>query len=614
MRQVIKLGAECKLGTIHLGYQKENKVEEFEFDTSIWEDRYGAGVLTLAVQRNGDSDPYPKALTDNVWAIEEVDVEKKGLGEFQAEYVVDDKVKESAVFAFFVDRSLNSTGPMPDPYISYFEQIVAVGAQATQDAAAAAQSKTDAEQAAAAASESASAAAASAEAAQDALDEFTSVTASATTLEAGEDATADYNNGHLTFGIPKGPKGDKGDTGATGPKGDTGATGPAGPTGPQGPQGETGPTGPQGPQGDAGVVQDVTVNGQSVLSGNVANITIPQITKTVTGNPIVIDDADGEVKALNVELTPIQEGSGTPSPTNIRPISPHTSVDVKDTGVNQWDEVMELGYIDVDTGAYIDNANNLRTKNKISVFPSTNYYIALNKSATGNIGVIYYDKDEQFISSLINPINRVYTTPSTCKYMAFFVPTSWYGSTYTNDISVNYPSTDHDYHPYTGQTVTVPLNDLYGGNVDVIGGQDGKETLGELDLSTLTFTRTSTATADGSTCYYASVNDMATDTTNTGMYSDRYSLASGIYISTMRDGTMIRGGGRIYIATTSDTIQGQLVYPLATPTPITTTPTPLTLYKGDNVISSDGDMELTYVRNLQAVITSIEDRLSALEG
>ena len=48
---------------------------------------------------------------------------------------------------------------------------------------------------------------------------------------------------------PVGPQGPKGDTGAQGPKGDTGATGPQGP---QGERGLTGPTGPQGPQGVQG--------------------------------------------------------------------------------------------------------------------------------------------------------------------------------------------------------------------------------------------------------------------------------------------------------------------------------------------------------------------------
>ena len=54
------------------------------------------------------------------------------------------------------------------------------------------------------------------------------MTAQATTLPAGSSATAAYNNGVLSLGIPKG---DKGDTGNTGPVGPTGPTGPTGATG-----------------------------------------------------------------------------------------------------------------------------------------------------------------------------------------------------------------------------------------------------------------------------------------------------------------------------------------------------------------------------------------------
>ena len=51
----------------------------------------------------------------------------------------------------------------------------------------------------------------SAQRAEDALSEFTEVTATATTLEAGADATAVYVDGELTFGIPRGEKGEQGD-------------------------------------------------------------------------------------------------------------------------------------------------------------------------------------------------------------------------------------------------------------------------------------------------------------------------------------------------------------------------------------------------------------------
>lgn len=52
-----------------------------------------------------------------------------------------------------------------------------------------------------------------------------------------------------------------------------------------------------------------------------------------------------------------------------------------------------------------------------------------------------------------------------------------------------------------------------------------------------------------------------------------------------------------YVQGTTPTTGAQVCYELATPTPLTTTPTALTLYKGDNVVSSDGDMCITYLQD-----------------
>ena len=102
------------------------------------------------------------------------------------------------------------------------------------------------------------------------VEKVTGMTAEAETLPEGSEATASYDNGVLTFGIPKGDtgatgptgpqgtqgiQGPQGERGETGPQGPIGETGPQGPQGIQGPQGETGPqgaTGPQGPKGDTG--------------------------------------------------------------------------------------------------------------------------------------------------------------------------------------------------------------------------------------------------------------------------------------------------------------------------------------------------------------------------
>ena len=103
----------------------------------------------------------------------------------------------------------------------------------------------------------------------------------------------------------QGPKGDKGDTGETGPqgiqgpKGDKGEKGDTGATGPQGEMGATGPQGPKGDKGDKGdpgddytlteqdkqeiagmvdtPVDDVRINGTSIVSDGVANIPIADV-------------------------------------------------------------------------------------------------------------------------------------------------------------------------------------------------------------------------------------------------------------------------------------------------------------------------------------------------
>lgn len=66
------------------------------------------------------------------------------------------------------------------------------------------------------------------------------------TIEAGEQATATYENGVFTFNVPKGDKGLQGPQGAQGAAGRDGAQGPAGATGPAGPAGAAGAAGKNG--------------------------------------------------------------------------------------------------------------------------------------------------------------------------------------------------------------------------------------------------------------------------------------------------------------------------------------------------------------------------------
>lgn len=72
------------------------------------------------------------------------------------------------------------------------------------------------------------------------------------TIEAGEQATATYENGVFTFNVPKGDRGLQGPQGAPGENGRDGVQGPAGATGPAGPAGAKGEKGEAGAAGAAG--------------------------------------------------------------------------------------------------------------------------------------------------------------------------------------------------------------------------------------------------------------------------------------------------------------------------------------------------------------------------
>lgn len=169
-----------------------------------------------------------------------------------------DRITSYPVIALIVDADAKVNGDTAQPITpSEYEQFVAaVGAdadRAEQSATNSANSASDSEASAVRAeqardeaidsagesagyaddaSDSARQASASADSAseyagqaQDARDDILNMTAEATTLPAGSDATASYLDGVMSFGIPKGDKGDKGDKGN---KGDTGATGATG--------------------------------------------------------------------------------------------------------------------------------------------------------------------------------------------------------------------------------------------------------------------------------------------------------------------------------------------------------------------------------------------------
>ena len=247
-------------------------------------------------------------------------------------------------------------GTMPEPDSPAWQQLVDA---VHKDATAAEQAKTDAQTAAQQAGAAAQKAAASEKAAGDAQ-------------KKAADSLQELKDG-IAAGNFKGEKGDPGPIGPVGPQGVQGPKGPTGATGATGPQGETGPRGEQGPQGEKGetgevgpagapgkdatvdatltqsgkaadakvtgdalatkaVIDDTTVGTDAWSSKHIIDTLCPPISET--GNPAQCYPVVGSKLGVKASWEPTQEGSGNPSPDNIRPISGRDSVKVERCGEN----------------------------------------------------------------------------------------------------------------------------------------------------------------------------------------------------------------------------------------------------------------------------------------
>ena len=179
------------------------------------------------------------------------------------------------------------------------------------------------------------------------------------------------------------------------------------------------------------------------------------------------DGANVPVKSLIVNIDPVQSGSGDPSPTNVRPISGWSEVNTNVSGINVWDEEYEIGAINDTTGENIHNDIRTRSVNYIPVVPNAQYYPKKGNSAS-TVFVYWYNAEKTYLRHETQSWSYVVKTiPSDAYYMRFM----YVGTTYDHDISINYPSTDHDYHPYNGQSITIDLGQtVYGGKLDVVSG------------------------------------------------------------------------------------------------------------------------------------------------
>ena len=206
---------------------------------------------------------------------------------------------------------------------------------------------------------------------------------------------------------------------------------------------------------------------------------------------------------------------------NICPISGWTEVQTNISGINVWDEEWVNGYIN-DSGVFTARNDIVGTKNAVPVKPNTTYRLV----RPNQMFVTFWKKAEaynelvptDFISRVNFPVSvATFTTPDNCYAVHFNILAS-YGNTYNHDISVNYPSTDNDYHPYTGRSITIDLDQtVYGSKLDVLSG------VLRVTHQVKTFDGSEDWSLIGTNKFYVnkSLNDF--DVYDVGWFSDKYS-------------------------------------------------------------------------------------------
>ena len=125
---------------------------------------------------------------------------------------------------------------------------------------------------------------------------------------------------------------------------------------------------------------------------------------------------------------------------------------IKACGANLWDEDWELGTLD-GNGNWV-SGNYVGPKNAQRIIGGETYYLA----SPSALAAWFYSSDGTPIESVTLINNRTFTPPSNACFLRFRTYQA-YGTTYNNDISINYPSTDTSYHAYNGTTYPIADKD-----------------------------------------------------------------------------------------------------------------------------------------------------------
>lgn len=341
--------------------------------------------------------------------------------------------------------------------------------------------------------------------------------------------------------------------------------------------------------------------------------TAPPIIETVNGSVVsVVDASDQNAVSLISRIDPVQDGSGEPSPDNVRPISGWNDAKATRAGKNIAPDV----YSDYSTAtAYAAYTVNPQKLPIVMSFTDKDTAVDVSGLSIGLIDDVY-NPSGNYKWCLANGVLQTPVTTQTYRNIFIHPKTeAAFNKIFSRyNVQVEFGTTATAYEPYESQTLTSELPEtVYGGSLDWGTGVltvDRKQA--QIDFVTELYT----SVADGYIGGYIRQSDMLANSRDNGLcdklipvYTPANASKSCIVFGANNDSIYIVLPTNL-AGTTLETMNAYLtenpltvVYPLAEPYTIQLTPQQLGMLKGtNNVWSNTGDTELSYVADTKLYI------------
>ena len=354
--------------SIPIGRQGENHAMKIEIDCSSFLAEWPQATITAMLKRSVAENPYILITSIDskgvlTWEPTAHDTGIEGDGQIEIRAVENDVLAKSVTAIVCVERSL--TPPEPDTPIDWVEDIKSDIAQSVTSAA---NSATDAALLAASAQESAAEAAGSANAAQSSANAAAGSASAASKSATSAAGSADAASGSASAAAQSAAEADKSAKASAasaaaaagtleGVKASADAAAESARAAAESASEAAGSkdaaaksaseaaasaaAAEKAAQDAAGIIDDTIIaEGKAWSSKNTVDKFLPM--QIVTGNPAIIETIEGYPLELSASWEPIQEGSGTPSMDNVRPIIKKENVTISRYStnlINAWNKI-----------------------------------------------------------------------------------------------------------------------------------------------------------------------------------------------------------------------------------------------------------------------------------